>query len=184
MPGTTSSHQFLHFHLYSIWFSQFILFFSISNSRLYNKQHTPQQQSETLNRFLPCVCQDSAVGLVDWVRGVRSAAPPHYLQNRMCRVSFASVKTLTWTEQHNAHTYTHTFKVNINQTQCKACVRSMPQTWRRLSLMWDILSRNSDTNIKKCLPLQFGLNWTGRALQPRIVRVKQCQWLTCSSVYF
>lgn len=68
-------------------------FLYLSNSQLDNKQHTPQQ--ETLSRFLPCVCQDSVGGLEDWVRGVRSAAPPHYLQNRICRVNGASVKTLT-----------------------------------------------------------------------------------------
>lgn len=70
-------------------------FLYLSNSQLDNKQHTPQQESETLSRFLPCVCQDSAGGLEDWVRGVRSAAPPHYLQNRIYRVNSASVKTLT-----------------------------------------------------------------------------------------
>lgn len=109
-------------------------FLYLSNSQLDNKQHTPQQESETLSRFLPCVCQDSVGGLEDWVRGVRSAAPPHYLQNRICRVNGASVKTLTWTKQHKTHTHTHArlqsqYWQNAVQSLCPVHAANLKKTF-------------------------------------------------------
>lgn len=66
--------------------------------------------AETLWRFLPCVIQDWAGGFVDWAMEVRSAAPPHYLQNKQTQPFLCYNIHMDWAEYT-----THTLLVNITE---------------------------------------------------------------------